>query len=348
MANPLQAGFFAVVLLSTAASPCRRDQRRRAANFAAPLQKIAAEFEKDSGHRIVPSFGSTGKFYAQIKAGAPFEVLLAADDETPARWRRRATALPAAASPTLSASSCCGAGRRATSTTGASAARRLPAPRAAQIPGSRPTAQPASRCCRRLACSTHCSRGSSPPRTVPRPTSSSPPATPNWVSWRSRRCTRRQHRRRFGLDRAAGALPADSPGCRAARQGQGQAGRRSLAAVSARRQGPRRSSSPTVTRCEMNPADLAAVWLTLKLAATTTIRAAPGRHADRLVAGAHPALGERSDRAVVTLPLVLPPTVLGFYLLVLLGPDGIVRPAAGRRAGCSPCPSPSLASSSPR
>jgi molybdate transport system substrate-binding protein len=56
-----------------------------AANFTAPMQKIAAEFEKISGHKLVVSFGSTGKFYAQIKSGAPFEVLLAADDETPTR-----------------------------------------------------------------------------------------------------------------------------------------------------------------------------------------------------------------------------------------------------------------------
>jgi molybdate transport system substrate-binding protein len=56
-----------------------------AANFTAPIQKIAAEFEKDTGHKVVASFGSTGKFYAQIKGGAPFEVLLAADDETPAK-----------------------------------------------------------------------------------------------------------------------------------------------------------------------------------------------------------------------------------------------------------------------
>ncbi len=56
-----------------------------AANFTAPMQKIGAEFEKESGHKIVAAFGSTGKFYAQIKNGAPFEVLLAADDETPAR-----------------------------------------------------------------------------------------------------------------------------------------------------------------------------------------------------------------------------------------------------------------------
>jgi molybdate transport system substrate-binding protein len=56
-----------------------------AANFTAPMQKIAADFEKDTGHKVLPSFGATGKFYAQIKGGAPFEILLAADDETPAK-----------------------------------------------------------------------------------------------------------------------------------------------------------------------------------------------------------------------------------------------------------------------
>ncbi|MEO5658800.1 MAG: molybdate ABC transporter substrate-binding protein, partial [Polaromonas sp.] len=50
-----------------------------AANFSAPMQKIASEFEKETGHKVVASYGSTGKFYAQIKNGAPFELLLAAD-----------------------------------------------------------------------------------------------------------------------------------------------------------------------------------------------------------------------------------------------------------------------------
>lgn len=54
-----------------------------AANFTAPAQKIAALFQTTSGHTVILSFGSTGKFYAQIQAGAPFDVLLAADAETP-------------------------------------------------------------------------------------------------------------------------------------------------------------------------------------------------------------------------------------------------------------------------
>lgn len=56
-----------------------------AANFSAPMQRIAAEFEKDTGHRAELSLGATGKFYAQVRNGAPFEVLLSADDVTPAR-----------------------------------------------------------------------------------------------------------------------------------------------------------------------------------------------------------------------------------------------------------------------
>jgi molybdate transport system substrate-binding protein len=56
-----------------------------AANFTAPMNVIAAEFTRDTGHRVNLSFGSSGKAYAQIKNGAPFQVFLSADDEKPAR-----------------------------------------------------------------------------------------------------------------------------------------------------------------------------------------------------------------------------------------------------------------------
>jgi molybdate transport system substrate-binding protein len=64
-----------------------------AANFTAPMQKIAQAFEQDTGHKAQLAFGSTGKFYAQIKNGAPFAVLLAADDETPARLEKEGFAV---------------------------------------------------------------------------------------------------------------------------------------------------------------------------------------------------------------------------------------------------------------
>jgi molybdate transport system substrate-binding protein len=64
-----------------------------AANFTAPMQKIAADFEMATGHQARLAFGATGKFYAQIKNGAPFEVLLAADDETPAKLEKEGMAV---------------------------------------------------------------------------------------------------------------------------------------------------------------------------------------------------------------------------------------------------------------
>jgi molybdate transport system substrate-binding protein len=66
-----------------------------AANFTAPMKLIAIDFEKDTGHKVVASYGGTGKFYAQIRNGAPFEVLLAADDETPAKLAKEGAAVAA-------------------------------------------------------------------------------------------------------------------------------------------------------------------------------------------------------------------------------------------------------------
>ena len=54
-----------------------------ATNFAGPLARIAEGFTAATGHTLKTSAGATGKFYSQILHGAPFEVLLAADDATP-------------------------------------------------------------------------------------------------------------------------------------------------------------------------------------------------------------------------------------------------------------------------
>jgi len=56
-----------------------------ASNFTAPMRAIAERFERDTGHQLLLAFGSTGKLYAQIHNGAPFDVLLAADDKVPAQ-----------------------------------------------------------------------------------------------------------------------------------------------------------------------------------------------------------------------------------------------------------------------
>ncbi|MGB3394635.1 MAG: molybdate ABC transporter substrate-binding protein [Stenotrophomonas sp.] len=56
-----------------------------AANFADAARKLAADYARQSGHRIDISSASTGKLYAQIRNGAPFDVLLSADAQTPRR-----------------------------------------------------------------------------------------------------------------------------------------------------------------------------------------------------------------------------------------------------------------------
>lgn len=80
--------------LATHASLADEVQVAVAANFTAPIQAIAKDFEKDTGHKLVASFGATGQFYAQIKNGAPFEVFLAADDSTPAKLEQEKATVP--------------------------------------------------------------------------------------------------------------------------------------------------------------------------------------------------------------------------------------------------------------
>lgn len=81
------------LVLASAAALAEEVQVAVAANFTAPMKLIAADFEKDTGHKAVLTFGATGKFYAQITHGAPFEVFLAADDETPAKLEKEGAAV---------------------------------------------------------------------------------------------------------------------------------------------------------------------------------------------------------------------------------------------------------------
>lgn len=56
-----------------------------AANFTKVAEELAPIFKAETGHDVVYSFGATGQLYTQITQGAPFEVLLAADDERPSK-----------------------------------------------------------------------------------------------------------------------------------------------------------------------------------------------------------------------------------------------------------------------
>lgn len=68
---------------TTAAAQADRVTVAVAANFAAPMKAIVADFERQSGYQVSASFGATGQFYAQIRHGAPFDILLAGDSSTP-------------------------------------------------------------------------------------------------------------------------------------------------------------------------------------------------------------------------------------------------------------------------
>ena len=52
-------------------------------NFASVMKVISHQFQVQSDHVVILSFGSTGKHYAQIKNGAPFDAFFAADSERP-------------------------------------------------------------------------------------------------------------------------------------------------------------------------------------------------------------------------------------------------------------------------
>lgn len=54
-----------------------------ASNFTSAMKVITAEFEKNTEHTVVLSFGSSGKFVAQIQNGAPFQLFLSADQTKP-------------------------------------------------------------------------------------------------------------------------------------------------------------------------------------------------------------------------------------------------------------------------
>jgi molybdate transport system substrate-binding protein len=56
-----------------------------AANFVSTFTLLKAQFEVSSGHTLKISSGSSGRFYAQIKNGAPFHVFFSADQSTPQR-----------------------------------------------------------------------------------------------------------------------------------------------------------------------------------------------------------------------------------------------------------------------
>lgn len=65
-----------------------------AANFADTLEELATHFDAEAGHRVRISAGSTGKLYAQIRNGAPFDAFFAADAERPKKLEAEGLIVP--------------------------------------------------------------------------------------------------------------------------------------------------------------------------------------------------------------------------------------------------------------
>ena len=86
MKKPLIGAVISAVALSASFAVAAEEVHVAvAANFTAPVKDLQPLYEKATGDKLVLSFGATGAFYAQIKNGAPFDILLAADAKTPAK-----------------------------------------------------------------------------------------------------------------------------------------------------------------------------------------------------------------------------------------------------------------------
>src|SRR6266542_651141 len=89
----LALGIATWVLTSTTV-PAAQTNVAVAANFTEAAKEIAAAFQAKTGHEAVLSFGASGQFYTQITQGAPFQVLLSADDARPKKLVDDGLAVP--------------------------------------------------------------------------------------------------------------------------------------------------------------------------------------------------------------------------------------------------------------
>ncbi len=64
-----------------------------AANFTGAMKALSVLFEKETGHAVIASYGSTGTLYAQIINGAPYELFLAADSIRPEKLEKAGIAV---------------------------------------------------------------------------------------------------------------------------------------------------------------------------------------------------------------------------------------------------------------
>ena len=97
MARMFRTGLLALIAI-LAALPARAAEMTVAvaANFLTTAETLAQAYEYETGETVRIAHGSTGRLYAQIVAGAPFDLFLAADDTRPARLLDKGRALQVA------------------------------------------------------------------------------------------------------------------------------------------------------------------------------------------------------------------------------------------------------------
>lgn len=82
------------LLLATGTTLAGEVRLAIATNFHDAAERLAARFAEATGHSSRISYGSTGKLYAQIRHGAPFDVFLAADQERPRLMEQNGSGVP--------------------------------------------------------------------------------------------------------------------------------------------------------------------------------------------------------------------------------------------------------------
>ena len=80
-----QIGLFMCAYLLCGAATSEELLIAVASNFAGPMAELVKRFEAQTGHDIQVAYGSSGRLFAQIRSGAPFQIFLSADQDKPAR-----------------------------------------------------------------------------------------------------------------------------------------------------------------------------------------------------------------------------------------------------------------------
>lgn len=87
---------YIIFLLSTPTMPALADEVRIAvaSNFSTTIMEVASAFENQSGHKVTLIIGATGRHYAQIRNGAPFDAFFAADQDRPQKLEEAGVVQP--------------------------------------------------------------------------------------------------------------------------------------------------------------------------------------------------------------------------------------------------------------